>query len=121
MEISCSKLFDTEIQVNRKIRRSMQRYLGGILLFTGKKNCAAISRHMGLNHDALYEFFDTPCSDKVLLQACLKNTYSKLPTDKGKWYINIDETLIEKMFSGKMEAVAPNWSSIHNDRSLLKT
>ena len=115
MEISCPKLFDTEVQVNRKIRRSMQRYLGGILLFTGKKNCAAISRQMGLNHDSLYEFFDNPYDDKSLLQACLKNTYSKLPTDVGKWYINIDETLIEKMFSEKMEAAAPNWSSIHND------
>jgi hypothetical protein len=115
MNFSCPKLFDTEIQVNRKIRRSMQRYLGGILLFSGKKNCAALSRNMGLSHDVLYEFFDNPADDKALLQACLKNAYSKLPTDKGNWYINIDETLIEKMFSKKMEAVARNWSSIHND------
>ena len=99
MVISCPKLFDVEIQVNRKIRRSMQRYLGGILLFTGKKNCSAIARSVGLSHDVLYEFFDDTEQDKMLLQECLKRSYSKLPTNTGKWYINIDETLIEKMFS----------------------
>lgn len=115
MVISCPKLFDVEIQVNRKIRRSMQRYLGGILLFTGKKNCSAIARSVGLSHDVLYEFFDDTELDKMLLQECLKRSYSRLPTNTGKWYINIDETLIEKMFSEKMEAVAYNWSATHND------
>jgi hypothetical protein len=70
---------------------------------------------MGVSHDVLYEFFDNTDADKILLQECLKRAYSNLPTNKGHWYINIDETLIEKMFSKKMEAVAYNWSSTHND------
>lgn len=77
-----------------KIRRSSKRYFGGILLFPGKKNCLAISEWLGLNYGALYEFFDDIDADKLLLQECLKRFYSKLPTKTGKWYINIDETLI---------------------------
>ena len=114
MVISCPKLFDVEIQVNRKIRRSMQRYLGGILLFSGRKNCSAISRSFGLSHDALYEFFHDIDTDKMLLYECLKKSYSKLPTNTEEWHINIDETLIEKMYSEKMEAVAKNWSGSHD-------
>lgn len=114
MVISCPKLFDVEIQVNRKIRRSMQRYLGGIVLFTGKKNCSSISRSLGLSHDVLYEFFEDIDTDKMLLQKCLEMIHSQLPTKTGAWYINIGETLIEKMFSEKMEAVAYNWSGVHD-------
>jgi hypothetical protein len=115
MEISCPKLFDSQIQVNRKIRRAICRYLGGILLFSGKKNCSAIARNACLSHDVIQEFLNNPVDASLLLQDFLKGARTNLPVGFGTWYINIDETLIEKMYSKKMEAVASNWSSIHND------
>jgi len=114
MTISCPKLFDTEIYVNRKIRRAICRYFGGILLFSGKKNCSAMARSTGASHDALQEFLNKPVDVAVILQECLKGARSNLPICTGTWYINIDETLIDKVYSKSMEAVAPSWSSAHN-------
>ena len=114
MTISCPKLFDTEIYVNRKIRRAICRYFGGILLFSGKKNCSAMARFAGAKHDALQEFLNNPADAVAILQEFLKGARSNLPICTVTWYINIDETLIDKIYSKNMEAVAPNWSSAHN-------
>ena len=46
MVISNPKIFDLEIQVNRKLRRSMQRYLGGIMLFSGRKAAQQIIKKL---------------------------------------------------------------------------
>lgn len=114
MEISCPKLFDGKIYVNRKIRRAICRYFGGLLLFSGKKNCSAMARCTGISHDVLQEFLNLPVDAAELLKAFLRGARSNLPIRSGTWYINIDETLIDKVYSKKMEAVAPNWSSAHN-------
>ncbi len=111
----CPKLFDTEVQVNRKMRRAVARYVGGILRYPGKKNCSAIARASSVNHDAVYEFFENPLDDKMILQMFLDKVIAFLPLKSGNWYINIDETMIDKVFSTKIEAVAYNYSSTHSD------
>jgi len=114
MEISFPNLFDLKVQVNRKTRRAIRRYFGGMVLCAGKKNCSAMARDLDISHDVIHEFFDNTEETKRLLEDALQNICSKLPTNKGCWYINIDETLIEKIFAEKMEAVALNWSSSHD-------
>lgn len=115
MHSPCPKLFDSEFQVNRKTRRALTRYVGGLILYPGKKNCSAIARASNVNHEIVYEFFDSHIEDKVILQSFLERVFSTLPLNKRAWYINIDETLIDKVFSEKIEAVAYNWSSTHSD------
>jgi len=115
MHISCPNLFDYEIQVNRKIKRSLARYLGGLILYPGKKNCSAIARASNISHDVVYNVFEYNIEEKDILKSLLERVVLSLPLKKGSWYINIDETMIEKMFSEKIEAVAYNWNSTIND------
>lgn len=115
MHILCPKLFESGIEVNRKSKRALIQYLGGLVLFPGRKNCSAIARAMNVNHDSVYEFFECGVDEKSILQSFLNRTVSALPLNNGTWYINIDETMIDKMFSEKIEAVAYNWNSIYND------
>jgi hypothetical protein len=115
MHISCPKLFDSEVQVNRKMKRALIRYLRGLILYPGKKNCSAISRSTNISNDLVYEFFIYHVDEKTFLQDWLKRAISCLPLKKGVWYVNIDETLIEKIFSKKIEAVSYNWNSTIND------
>jgi Transposase DDE domain len=115
MHIPCPKLFDPEIQVNRKIKRALVRYLGGLILYSGKKNCSAIAKATSVSHDIVYDFFECHDDGKSILQDFLKKTLCALPLQRGNWYINIDETMIDKMFSEKIEAVAYNWNSTFND------
>lgn len=115
MHSPCPKLFDLEFQVNRKTQRALTRYLGGLVLYPGKKNCSAIARASNSNHDSVYDFFEFNIEEKVILQSFLNAAFSSLPLDKGVWYINIDETMIEKVFSKMIEGVAYNWSSTHSN------
>jgi Transposase DDE domain len=115
MHSQCPKIFDSEFQVNRKARRALSHYVGGLLLYPGKKNCSAIARASNVDHEIVYEFLECHIEEKVLLQSFLNRVFSALPLKKGVWFINIDETLIDKIFSEKIEAVAYNWSSTHND------
>lgn len=115
MHGQCLTLFDSEIQVNRKTRRALNRYLSGLLLYAGKKNCSAIARDLHTNHDAVYEFFECHANEKIILQSFLDRVFLCLPLLKGVWYINIDETIIDKVFSKNIEGVSYNWSSTHND------
>ncbi len=111
---ACPNLFDSEIQVNRKVRRALSRYLGGLIKYSGKKNCTVIAQASDLSHDSVYEFFDHATDNKSILQAFLNNTISSLPLNTGVWYINIDETLIEKMFAKNIEGASKNWSGVYN-------
>lgn len=115
MHCSCPKLFDSQIQVNRKTKRAIKRYLGGLLFYSGKKNCSSIAKTSGVGHDVVYNAFEYAVEEKHVLQSFLKRVVFSLPLKNGIWYINIDETLIEKMFSEKIEAAAYNWNSTHSD------
>ena len=115
MHSPCPKLFDLEFQVNRKTQRALIRYLGGLLLYQGKKNCSSIAKASSINHDSVYEFLKFNIEEKVILQSFLNTVFLNLPLDKGVWYINIDETMIDKIFSKIIEGVAYNWSSTYND------
>lgn len=115
MHRSYPKLFDSQVQVNRKTKRAIKRYLGGILLYPGKKNCSSIAKVSGQSHDVVYNAFECAVEEKHVLQSFLKRAVFSLPLTKGTWYINIDETLIEKMFSEKIEAAAYNWNSTYSD------
>ena len=68
-----------------------------------------------MNHEFVYDFLECCNEEKLILQSFLDRTFAALPLNKGVWYINIDETLIDKMFSEKIEAVAYNWNSTFND------
>ena len=115
MHRSCPKLFDSQVQVNRKTKRAIKRYLGGILLYSGKKNCSSIAKMSGVSHDVVYGAFECVVEEKHVLQSFLKRAIFSVPLTKGTWYINIDETQIEKMFAEKIEAAAYNWNSTHSD------
>lgn len=115
MHISCPNLFDPQIQVNRKTQRAIKNYLGGILLYPGKKNCSAIAKSANTSHDIVYDFFECHVEEKEILQSFLKKAFYALPLNMGTWHINIDEAMIDKMFSEKIEAVAYNWNSIFCD------
>ena len=115
MHIVCPNLFDQNIQVNRKTKRALVRHLGGLVLYSGKKNCSAIARAANVSHDIAYDFFECHVDEKELLQSFLNRLFASLPLKKETWYINIDETMIEKMFSKNIEAVAHNWNSTHGD------
>lgn len=115
MQISCPNLFDPNLQINRKTKRALARYLGGIILYPGKKNCSAIAKAINVSHDAVYNFFDCNIEEQQILRFFLWSVVSALPLEYGIWYINIDETMIDKMFSEQIEAVAYNWNSIYGD------
>lgn len=115
MHISCPNLFDPDIQVNRKTKKALARYLGGLILYHGKKNCSAIAKAAKVSHDIVYDFFECHEEEKEILQSFLKKALYALPLKIGTWYINIDETMIDKMFSEKIEAVAYNWNSTFCD------
>ena len=115
MHISCPKLFDPQIHVNRKTQRAIRRYLGGLLLYPGKKNCTAIANAINVSHDIVYDFFKDPAESSRTLQSFLTKLVTALPLQRGVWYINIDETMIDKMFSKIIEGVAYNWNSTFND------
>lgn len=115
MHIPCPKLFDPEVQVNHKTKKNLTRYLGGLVLYEGKKNCTTIAKAINVTHDVVYDFFKNTIDEKDVLQAFLKRAVYLLPLHQGTWYIDIDETMIEKMFSEKIEAVAYNWNSTLND------
>ena len=115
MHISCPNLFDTDIQVNRKTKRALGRYLGGLLLYSGKKNCSSIAKATNVSHDIVYDFFECHVEEKDILQSFLKKAVDALPLGMGTWYVNIDETMIDKMFSEQIEAVAYNWNSTFCD------
>lgn len=115
MHISCPNLFDPDIQVNRKTKRALGRYLGGLMLYPGKKNCSSIANATNVSHDIVYDFFECHVEEKEILQSFLKKAFYALPLEMGTWYANIDETMIDKMFSEKIEAVAYNWSSTFCD------
>lgn len=109
------KLFDLEFQVNRQTTRALTRYLRGLILYPGKKNCSAIAKASNTNHDSVYEFFEFTIEEQSVLQSFLSEAFLSLPLNKGVWYVNIDETIIEKVFSKSIEGVAYNWSSTHSD------
>jgi hypothetical protein len=115
VHISCPKLFDLDVQVNRKTKRALSRYLRGLVLYPGKKNCSAIAMADNVSHDVVYDFFELHVEEKDILQSFLNRVFASLPLNKGVWYINIDETMIEKMFSKKIEGAAYNWNSTIND------
>ena len=83
MHISCPKLFDIEIHVNRKTKRALTRYLGGIVLYSGKKNCSAIAKSANIKHDAVYEFFECHVDEQVILQSFLNKLVYDLSRRRG--------------------------------------
>lgn len=115
MHLLCPKLFDLDTQVNRKTKRALSKYIGGLVLYPGKKNCSAIARAANVKHDVIYDSFTLCIEEKDILQSFLNRVFASLPLNKGVWYVNIDETMIEKMFSKKIEGAAYNWNSIIND------
>ena len=115
MHISCPKLFDSEAHVNRKTKRALTRYLGGLVLYSGKKNCSSIAKSISVKHDAVYDFFECCVDGQVILQSFLNRVVCDLSRRRGVWYVNIDETMIDKMFSKNIEGVAYNWNSTFND------
>lgn len=115
MHFSCPTLFDQKIEVNRKTKRALVRYLGGLLLYPGKKNCSSIAQATNVSHDIVYNFFECCLEEQDILKSFLERAISLLPFEKSKWYVDIDETMIEKMFSGNIEGAAYNWNSTIND------
>ena len=115
MHFSYPTLFDEKIEVNRKTKRALVRYLGGLLLYPGKKNCSSIAQASNVTHDVVYDFFECCLDEQAILKSFLIRAVSMLPTKNGYWYVDIDETMIEKMFSEKIEGAAYNWNSTIND------
>lgn len=115
MHVSCPTLFDPKIEVNRKTKRALVRYLGGLILYPGKKNCSSIAQASNVTHDVVYDFFECCIDEQIALKSFLMRAVSLLPFKKGKWYVDIDETMIEKMFSKNIEGAAYNWNSTIND------
>jgi hypothetical protein len=85
MHISCPNLFDPDIQVNRKTKRALARYLGGLILYPGKKNCLAIAKAINVNHDIVYDFFECHAEGKEILLSFLKKALYALPLKTGTW------------------------------------
>lgn len=102
MHISCPKLFVPSIQVNRKIKRVLVCYFSGLVLHPGKKNCSAIARVPNESLVDVYSFLEFNVEEKDILKAFLNRSISTLPMHKRIWYISIDETMIDKMFSAKI-------------------
>ena len=101
MHSPCPKLFDLEFQVNRKTQRSLTRYLGGLILYQGKKNCSAIAKASSTNHDSVYDFFKLNIEEKVILQSFLNTVFS----NRSKFCIKFDDGRVANyMISSKLFA-----------------
>ena len=112
MFLQFSTVFAKKSKIDKKSNFVLSLYLNGLLFCSKRKNCSTIAEKMGVNHDSVYAFYRDLCLYKSILKDSIDGIADSLPTDKGKWYIAIDEVLIEKEFSKNIESASFNWSGI---------
>lgn len=105
-------LFQNVINNFADVKSQITKYVQGLLLLDGRKNCAAMSRKMKEPKKRLYKSFDKPKQKVRSIKKNLRLIANKSVTGGEKRVFVIDITCLAKAFARKIDGLAFDYDGV---------
>jgi len=90
---------------------STKQYILGLLLSTGKKNCAAMSSNLGISYNSIYKYFDDFEYQKNIVKDFLINMVKIHATKENPGILVVDTSQILKLYARKIKVLCYDFNN----------